>query len=78
MKADPALTWCCLHQDPRRYSNVVSLRMTDFPKVPVILDELRTFLRKHPGVDKSLPVDANVAAMDSSTIQIGITVSLAL
>lgn len=61
-------------QDPRRYSNIVSLPASDFKKVPQILDDLRSFLSKHPGVDRSLPVDANVDSMNSNTIQLGITV----
>lgn len=60
-------------KDPRRYSNIVSLPASDFKKVPQILDDLRSFLSKHPGVDRSLPVDANVDSMKSNTIQLGIT-----
>lgn len=60
-------------KDPRRYSNIVSLPASDFKKVPQILDDLRSFLSKHPGVDRSLPVDANVDSMNSNTIQLGIT-----
>lgn len=63
-------------QDPRRYSNIVSLRIADFQKVPTILGDLRAFLTSHPGIDKSLPHDANLAGMSNSTINIGITVRL--
>ncbi|KAK9790514.1 hypothetical protein WJX73_003505 [Symbiochloris irregularis] len=60
-------------KDPRRYSNVISLPAGDFQKVPAILADLRQFLSNHTGVDKSLPHDASLASMTSSTINIGIT-----
>ena len=63
-------------QDPRQYHTEFKIKNSDFEKVPRILSLIREYLNKDCGIDKNLPLKAQLKALGDSSVTIGITVWL--
>ena len=66
----------CATQDPRQYHTEFKVKNTDFEKVPKIISSIMEYLHNDAGVDKQLPLKAQLRALGDSSVTIGITVSI--